>query len=465
MRQATAFEAELRERIQWLCRLRWMAIGSVAIAAAIAARLHLHLHYPAIYGIAGVLAAYNGVCHAYVRGASFRDVRTPQRVVVISVNAQIAADLLMLALLLHFAGGVENPLAFFFVFHMIIASILLSRCSAYVHAAFASALWWGVVLLEHAGVLRHYSLWPMAGDSLRLESTGFVLAAPAVLTVTLFAAVYLTSTIVQRLREREGDVGKLVGDLRGRTTELERATAMLNDARRRELQHLRKVAHELNAPLAATKSLIGSMRAVFGPAASKKQVKMMQRAEARLEGLISLVRSLLTLAHSRDAEIQRELQEVDIGELVAATAGLMRARAETKGIAYDVSISADLPRIIGDAESLEQMITNIISNAVRYTPRQGRVLIGAETADGGVRIAVADTGIGIAPEEMAKVFSEFYRSPRARAFADTGSGLGLTIVRNIVQSHGGTIDIDSRLDKGTTVSVTLPTAPGPPAAR
>jgi signal transduction histidine kinase len=464
MRQATAFEEQLRERIEWLCRLRWMATVSVAIAAAIASRLDLDFHYPAIYAIAGVLAAYNAVCHAYVRSARFRDLRTPHRVAVISVNAQISADLLLLALLLHFAGGVENPLAFFFVFHMIIASILLSPRSAYVQAALASALWWGVTILEHIGVLRHYAIWPLAGDRVPLESTEFALAAPAALTVTLFAAVYLTSTIAQRLREHEAEVAKLVTDLRGRTTELERATAMLSEARRRELQHLRKVAHELNAPLAATKSLIGSMRAVFGPGASKKQVTMMQRAEARLEGLIGLVRSLLTLAHSRDAEIQRELQEVDVGELVAAMAGLMRAQAETKGIAYDVSISDDLPPVVGDVESLEQMITNIISNALRYTPSQGRVLIGAEAADSSVRIAVSDTGIGIAPEEMQKIYSEFYRSPRARAFADSGSGLGLTIVRNIVQSHGGTIDIESQLDKGTTVSVTLPAARQRPGA-
>jgi two-component system phosphate regulon sensor histidine kinase PhoR len=134
---------------------------------------------------------------------------------------------------------------------------------------------------------------------------------------------------------------------------------------------------------------------------------------------------------------------------------LMEPRAKEQGISLDY-VNKDLKQIQADPRQMEEIFNNLITNAINYSPDGGKVEISAKTLGENLEIKVSDTGIGIAPEELPKIFDKFYRvkSPKTRQII--GTGLGLSIVKGIVESHRGRIDVESELDKGTSFRILLP---------
>jgi signal transduction histidine kinase len=134
----------------------------------------------------------------------------------------------------------------------------------------------------------------------------------------------------------------------------------------------------------------------------------------------------------------------------------VRERAAKRGIALEVSIDERLGDFVGDERKIKQILLNLLSNAVKFTPEGGRMGINAKQTDGAVEISVSDTGIGIAPEDQAKIFEEFRQVGSDDAYKKEGTGLGLTLAKKFVELHGGRIWVESEIGKGSTFSFTLP---------
>ena len=137
----------------------------------------------------------------------------------------------------------------------------------------------------------------------------------------------------------------------------------------------------------------------------------------------------------------------------------LKRQAEKQGLTLTVGIAADLPPIIGDAERLARVVVNLVHNAVKFTPSGGSVHVSADVADGSVTVRVSDTGVGIAPEDLPRIFERFYKSDRARASG--GTGLGLAVVKHIVEAHGGTVNVESEQGRGSTFSFAIPVPSSP----
>jgi len=149
--------------------------------------------------------------------------------------------------------------------------------------------------------------------------------------------------------------------------------------------------------------------------------------------------------------------EVEVRDLVEESLELVRQRAEGSGVHLELSIADDLPSVRGDYRRLRQVLLNLLSNAVKFTPEDGTVSLTAERrADGGVTLTVADTGIGIAPEDLATVFAPFGRVESVLHRNADGTGLGLPLARQFTELHGGTLTLASALGEGTRVTVALP---------
>jgi signal transduction histidine kinase len=457
MSEATPTQIELRERIDWFIRLRWLAAVGAGLVIFVAQQLGYALPYAPLYGVAALILVINVGWAIIVRRARLEDGTLPPRLAPIIANAQSALDLLCLTLLLHFAGATENPFLFFYIFHMIIASVLLSVRSAYGQATVGSALFWGLVLLERFGVVPHHHL---GIHAFAAEHRGaFPLAVAGALTATLFLAVYLTTSITRRLRQREEEVARLLADLQARTQELEAANQACDNAQRAQALYLRKVAHELKAPLAATQSALKAVLHMVRPDLPERHARMLTHAEMRLDGLLDLVRKLLVLAHTTEAALLGRREPVNLAQVIQESVGLLQARAEEKQIALELQMADGLPSVLAEPEGIEAMVANLLSNGIRYTLPGGRVWVRAARRNGGIVLEVQDTGIGIAPEDRPRVFEEFFRSRTAREFSDSGTGLGLAIVKNVVESAGGTVEFDSEVNEGTTFRVFLPAAP------
>jgi two-component system sensor histidine kinase BaeS len=238
----------------------------------------------------------------------------------------------------------------------------------------------------------------------------------------------------------------------------------LADRRRRNLTA--DVAHELRTPLQIIQgNLEGLVDGVYQPTPEHLEATL---AETRL--LARLVEDLRVLSQAEAGQLSMQWEAIDVGELLndVATSFSGQAQAAAVNLVVDTSNrsatqdNAGTPtlRLRGDYGRLEQVLGNLLANAIRHTPEGGTVTLQGGKGPQGVRLVMADTGEGITPEDVPYVFDRFWRADRARTHGEgTGSGLGLAIARQLIQAHGGTIEVQSALGRGTTFTIDLPSTP------
>jgi signal transduction histidine kinase len=222
-------------------------------------------------------------------------------------------------------------------------------------------------------------------------------------------------------------------------------------------QFMLRVAHNMRAPLTASMSMLDALRdGYLGDLEDRKQ-EHLQRVDRRLQTLNRTVGELLTLARNRERAGSLDRRPVDLRAITERVERTFRNEADRREIAFQVHFGGELPRISGDRIMIEQMLENLVSNAVEYTPSGGSVdvTLGAGEPNH-LRIEIRDTGIGIPIEEQPKLFSEFFRATNARTVSDHGTGLGLALVKQTVDLHGGTIRVESKVGEGTTFTIDLP---------
>jgi heavy metal sensor kinase len=227
----------------------------------------------------------------------------------------------------------------------------------------------------------------------------------------------------------------------------------LDAAFRRQRQFTADASHELRTPLTAIRGQVEVALSRTRDAEAYRDV--LRGVNDEVDRLVRLVGSLLTLARADAGEIPIAWESVDLGVLVAAAVGQIQPAAARKEIIVSVEAGAGAT-LRADEDLLLQMLLNLLDNALKYTPRAGRVTVGWETDGDAVRLRVHDTGIGIAAEEQESIFDRFYRVDKARSRAEGGAGLGLSISRWIAGAHGGSISVASEPGGGSTFTVTLP---------
>lgn len=227
----------------------------------------------------------------------------------------------------------------------------------------------------------------------------------------------------------------------------------LNNADRQRRQLTADIAHELRTPLTIVKGrLEGIQDGVYQP--TPTQIGQLLDETALLERLIDDLR-ILALAEA--GQLPLYLEPVDPGELLHDCAALFAAQAAEHGIALRIDVAANLPHVDVDAQRMQQVLSNVVANALRHTPADGEVRFSASrSVPTAIFLVIADTGSGIPPEDLPHVFDRFYRADRSRTRTGGGSGLGLAIARQIVLAHGGQIDATSTPGRGTTITITLP---------
>ena len=215
------------------------------------------------------------------------------------------------------------------------------------------------------------------------------------------------------------------------------------------------VAHELRSPLVAIKQQNNVLlEGLCGPL-GEKQHEFVSRGSNKIDSLLELINDLLDVAKIEAGKYVQRRVPTDIGQIIEDTVALMESRAKEKGIALTFSLK-DLKPVQADPKNIEEILNNLISNAINYSPEGGQVTVSAQGLGEYMEIKVEDTGVGISPEELPKIFDKFYRVKHPKTRKVTGTGLGLAIVKGIVDAHQGTIDVESVMDKGTVFKIFLP---------
>jgi signal transduction histidine kinase len=428
-------------RASWLIQLRWVAIVTLAGATFVAGQgLGVSLPAPALYTMSGLLLVYNFILYGLLRYWSGGGREPSPKKIDGILGFQISADLLILATILHFSGGVENPFSFFFVFHMIIASILRPRWQSYLQATLAVVLFGGLLVLEGRGVLPHYSLAGFAGHGLYGNGT-YVLGYLFVFTITLYLVVYMTTSISEQLRVHQ--------------EELEKANTQLEEKDQVKNQYVLRVTHDIKGHLAAIESCLEVVsNGMLGPL-NDKQKDFVERAHRRTTKCMAFVLALLKLTRMKLSG-RLDVERFSLRDRVLSSLASVQSRAREKSIVLNHQIDPAVQEVMGEAVLIEETITNMLFNAVKYTPAGGRVGMEVKPDGAFVQVKITDTGIGIPQDALPHLFQEFYRADNARAVERDGTGLGLAFAKQVVERHGGQIWVENNPGGGSTFTFTLP---------
>jgi two-component system phosphate regulon sensor histidine kinase PhoR len=215
------------------------------------------------------------------------------------------------------------------------------------------------------------------------------------------------------------------------------------------------VSHELKTPLTAIKGFVETLKssAKEDPAAVEHFLDIIEKQTQRLENLVN---DLLILSAIESREVKMNIVPEALSKVIQTVLALDRKIIEDKGHQVTVDIPDDLPRVLVDRQRIEQVFLNLLDNAVKFTPPQGKINIQARLERPFVRVEVRDNGVGIPAEHLSRVFERFYRVDRARSREAGGTGLGLSIVRHIVLAHQGKVEVESKADVGSTFRIFLP---------
>ena len=603
---------ELRKRTLWFIRLRWWVPPSIVGGAFLAKWVGFSFTFSALYFLAGAILFYNAGLYA-LRNRLLPEGPVHTTNVQRFTYLQVSLDYAAMFLLVHFTGGVASPFIFFFIFHIVFASILLPSRAVFFFAGLASG---GMILIgaaEYLAWLPHHAL-VFRGSSINLAQQPVHFAVELLFfTASVFIAGIFTTSIMRMLRKRilklrelsgflaatnrkleslyvvvqaigsshhmdrvlgivaselagvmevqgisikllsedghtlryastcglpssfqigrevnvvrsplnrkiiegesfvtgnvtqremfqfgeemeeaklqsvlfvplkvedrvtgilgaycnkpnrfeEADVEffKLAGGLVAIALENARAYESIETLIQERSKFMMRLAHNLRAPLGAILHILEVLRGDYLGDFNDEQREYAMRIDRRVRTMISMIGELLTLARSRSCGYVLRREPVDLAFLARRIEKTFQDTASNKEIAFKIRLFENLHTVEGDSELLEQMMENLVSNALKYTPPGGRVEVSfMNVGQNKLRIEVVDTGIGIPDAAKSSLFTEFFRAENAKEVEEIGTGLGLPIVQEIAERHGGQVHIDSQEGLGTTFTVLLPFA-------
>jgi signal transduction histidine kinase len=378
-----------------------------------------------------------------------------------------AADLLAIGVLLLGVGGAGGATALVLLRPVVLERLGGVRAQVVVATLLGSLLLAGMVIAGSGAMF-------ISSHDLSILLTMVLFAAVLAVGFSLRAAAPLARR-VERLRLgtsrlAQGDLGAKVkveghDELAALAEDFNRMATVLERARTRERKAdearrdlVAAVSHDLRTPLASARALIEAVAdgVVDGP---ETRALYLASARGELAKLGRLVDDLFELARIDAGVLRLELEETSLHDLVSDTLSSFGPEAERRGVRLVGEISPEVDPILASPSKLQRVLYNLVSNALRHTPADGTVFLRAEPEEDVVRVEVADTGEGIAPEDVPHVFERSFRGERSRSSPETGddsgAGLGLAIAQGLIEAHGGKIDVASRLGEGSRFSFTL----------
>ena len=429
---------------RWFIRIRLVAIF-ILVAATIVFRFFFSvtIHDIPIYFLASGLLLLNFMHYFSLKLIVNRQGSNVIKWIKSEIHFQIISDLIILTLVLHFSGGIENPVLIFYFFHMIIASSIFSIKASYFHMSLALILVALLAFLECYGIVPHYHLEGFANHDL-YQNRFFIYGAGTVYAVASIFLVSLTQMIISRSIKVEENYVKT-------NMLLEKKDILQNE-------YVLRVTHDIKGHLGAITGCLSVVKnGVTGPL-NESQAEFIERADERVQLLVSFIKDLLNLTRKR-LNADNEFEEFNLGDVINKVVESVEVIAKEKSIEFDAHIVNTVQNIIGDPYTIEEVYSNLLFNAIKYTPEKGRVELFVRNIKDEVVTEISDSGIGIPPDEIVKVFDEFYRASNVKKDHKTSTGLGLSIVKQIVENHKGKIWVQSEVGLWTKFVFTLPKNP------
>lgn len=434
-------DSVVSEKLSFFIKLRWLAGLAIVTTVLVAKYIFMvPMMIQVLLPLSAVVFLYNLVFYIIYKKSQIHFKNGENLSFLFYLfHAQIILDLFMLALLIHFSGGIENPFIYFFNFHIIIASILLFRRSVWIYISLIVLLMGFMVLLEATGIIAHHSL-NILQSGIHTKPA-FVVSNLMVLSITLIITGIIARSITIALRNRE--------------KALQNAKNELEELEKHKSDFLQITAHQLSSPAAMVSSSLSTILSLYSDSLDPKIKEIIERSEKKTDDMVDMIRDLLELARIRSMKSTKEIEEIDINETLNHIYDRLKDKASSKHINLSIEAPKPLPMVKGNKKGIFDVFYNLTENALKYTPEQGEVKVYVDYDERYLYASVSDTGIGIPESNLNHIFEDFYRASNAKKQKISGTGLGLAIVKKIIENHKGEIKVESKENQGTTFHFTL----------
>ena len=442
------FWEAIRRRNLWFIKMRYAVVVMLSIFLFITTFI-FKINYSETQLIAAVIIiasilSYNAILHRLRKYVRFDVTRfNPLYLSLL----QIILDLIALLLLVHYTGGIESPLYMNFVFLIIIGSLILPGTLVYTMAAVFVLAFAALTALEHFQAIPHHSINGLLSFPL-YDNPDYVGAFLFTFAFVTFVSVYLANGMARQLYKREKD---LVDSMK-----------KINAAEKEKQKYIMGIVHEIKTPIVAVASYIDIILQKFlGPIDETIEEKLV-RAKNRTDEGIQMINDVLNVSKLTLYD-QYDEEEVDIYEIVSGVVKRRKISADAHLIKLNLfDVRDKKEKFKGDKFLLDIAFSNLIGNSIKYGVDGGSVEVTINSDSSNLIIEVCDDGVGIPENELPKIFKDFYRAANVKKIIAEGSGLGLSVVKRIVERHDGTIKAESpsRMAKkdypGTRFTIELP---------
>ena len=425
----------LRSRVSWSIRLRFMAVIGYFIATIIAKYgFDLILPYEKIWLLLVFLLFINFI---YL-GISLLEKNLSFTAELIFLFNHIIIDLIVLTFLLHYSGGLENPIYLFYVFHVVISSIIFPSFIPVALATFAIILFSLLLYLEYNTIIDHYNLF---GLGIHDNAVAIYLTL-AVFIITVYVSTYICTSFMQIYRNIKREI-----DIKNQK---------LVEADQQKSQFFQFTSHELKSPLIAIKSSIDGIIKNYRDKLDSRGLDILNRASLRSDQMLLILSELLDLAKNRRLVVMKDSIFLNLNDLIKEVTGNELIKTEEKNVVVNLNLSRDEIVFQANPDDIKKVFINLIDNAIRYSKNNDSIVITTNITSEFIIIGISDTGIGIPEDDLNKIFNEFYRAENAKKMIHFGTGLGLSLVKQIIENYQGSIQVESQLNKGTTFTIKFP---------
>lgn len=441
----------MAKRNRWFIRVRYMVVVMLSVFILTAhAILGLDFTDEQSFYISVIIVAilfYNLIFNFIFRKDLIKDDRNKFNQLHFSFF-QILFDILCLSFLVYFTGGIESPFYLFYIFHMIIGSMILPGFLIY---SIAGTIVFQMILfgtLELFGVVKHYSIGNFLPSS-AYNNPAYLFISLSVFGIMIIVSVFLANNIASAHYRRE--------------QELKLALEKISESEKIKQRYTMGVVHEIKTPIVAVQSNLDLVLQGFTGEINNTAKEKLARARSRSDEAINIINDILSISKLKLLE-KINNEEFDIGTLLYGIIVKRKAQIDLKKIKVSLSDKRkDRPNIIADKSLLEVAFSNLIGNAIKYNTEGGIVEITIEDGDyDNINIEVCDDGIGIPDKDKDKIFMDFFRASNVKKTGTEGTGLGLSVVKQIIEQHNGSLTFESpsRLSRdnrrGTSFLVSLP---------
>lgn len=443
------FWKAIKIRNLWFIRLRYLA-AVILFGFFLTGEFLFHLNFSieqiiAINGINFLILLYNVIVHSIRKYVSSE----PGKFNGLHLSLiQMILDLSALMLLVYYTGLIESPLYMFFIFHMIIGSLILPGYIIYITAGLVSCAFALLTFFQRLNLIENHFI-PGLYTGSRPHTLTYDILFVIIFAIMLFISVYIANKIAHQLYQRE--------------RQLRSSLEKLNEAEIAKQKYTIGIVHEIKTPIAAVHSILELIKNGYVGNVSELVEQKIQRAELRTEEALQLIKNILNISKLRLLEI-RLTDEINVSVFIKNILDTFSDMAKEKSIALIfVDNTNEKLSIKSDKILLELVISNVISNALKYVEEGGTVEVRLDFKEEKFSIEVCDNGIGIPQKETDKIFEQFYRASNIDRTIHEGSGMGLAIVKEIVEKLGGIIKVTSpsRLAQanrpGTNFEIVIPT--------